>query len=360
MATALEDRIDLLDLPRDELEAPLRRWGEPRFRAQQIWHWLYSRLVDTPEAMHNLPKALRQRLLAETTVGGLEPLDRLRSEDGLTEKVLLLTADGQLLETVLMRHQGRNTVCASSQIGCSLGCVFCATGRAGFVRNLRVGEIVEQLLFYARLLRAEGAAVTNVVLMGMGEPLLNLDAVLQAIANLNHPEGLGLGMRRFTLSTAGVVPGIERLAREATGVGLAVSLHAPDDALRSRLMPINRRYPLASLLTACRWYTDSTGRRVTFEYALVDGLNDSDEHARRTAELLQGMLCHVNLIPVNPVDGDGDAAGARCEPPPQERVLRFQRMLAEAHIETTVRASRGADIRAACGQLRGRRPNPRP
>ena len=217
------------------------------------------------------------------------------------------------------------------------------------MRDLTSGEITAQVLYYARKLREENAHVTNVVFMGMGEPMLNYDAVWRAVSNLNDREGLALGARRFTISTAGVVPGIERLARESLAVGLAISLHAPDNALRDKLVPINRKHPLEELVPAAKFYVQRTGRRVTFEYALVDGLNDSDDHARRTAELLRGLLCHVNLMPLNPTPGCAYA------PAPPERILGFHETLVKGRIQTTVRVRRGLDIGAGCGQLRGQR-----
>jgi 23S rRNA (adenine2503-C2)-methyltransferase len=247
-----------------------------------------------------------------------------------------------------MHYTERITICASSQIGCPLACSFCATGQQGFVRSLSTGEIAAQILHFVRRLRQDNAHITNVVFMGMGEPMLNFDAVWQAIRNLNDPEGMSLGARRFTISTVGIVPGIERMARESLAVGLAISLHAADNALRDRLIPANRRYPLERLLAATRLYVERTGRRVTFEYALIDGLNDSDQHAQQTAQLLQGLLCHVNLIPVNPT------IGCDYEPSPRERILRFQEILVKQRIQTTVRLRRGLDVDAGCGQLRGR------
>lgn len=340
------NRINLLGLSLEELTRLVVDWGEPRFRATQIWRWIYHTLTDDPNEMGNLPKELRQRLIEQTYIGHLPVVDRVVEPDGLTEKVAFRASDGQIIETVLMRYTNRNTVCVSSQIGCPIGCLFCATGRSGYIRDLTVGEISAQVLYYSRRLREENAHVTNVVFMGMGEPLLNYDAVWQAIANLNDREGLALGIRRFTISTAGVVPGIEAMARAAQEVGLAISLHAPTDDLRNRLVPINRRYPLARLMEAVQLYIERTGRRVTFEYALADGVNDADEHARQMAELLQGTLCHVNLIPMNPVEG------CDFQPSPRERIMRFQEILVQERIQTTVRTTRGGDIQAACGQLR--------
>jgi 23S rRNA (adenine2503-C2)-methyltransferase len=341
------DKINLLDLTLPELVQLVVEWGEPRFRATQIWRWLYSTLAGDPAEMLNLPKDLRQRLQEQTYVGYLKPITSTMDEDHLTEKVLFETIDGQYLETVLMRYTNRNTICVSSQVGCPIGCTICATGQRGFVRNLTTGEVAAQTLHFARKLRDENAHVTNVVFMGMGEPMLNFDAVWRSILNLNDREGLALGSRRFTMSTAGVVPGIERLARESLAVGLAISLHAPDNALRDQLVPINRCYPLEQVIPASKFHIERTGRRVTFEYALMDGVNDSDDHARRTAALLRGLLCHVNLIPMNPTPN------VAYRPSPNERVLRFQEILVKERIQTTVRLRRGVDIQAGCGQLRG-------
>jgi 23S rRNA (adenine2503-C2)-methyltransferase len=348
---APEGRVSLLALSIEGLQALLRSWGEPRYRADQVWQWLYLRLAASPEEMTNIPRALRRRLAEETAITALEVAGCEASDDGETTKLLFRTADGQAFETVLMRYPERNTVCVSSQIGCAVGCDFCATGQAGLVRDLGADEIVAQVLHAARLLRDEGRTLTNVVLMGMGEPLLNYDAVWRAIGNLH--EGMGLGMRRFTISTSGIVPGIERLAAEGTAVGLAVSLHAPDDALRDRLVPINRRYPIEALLAAVARHAEATGRRPTFEYVLIDGVNDAPAHAERLAERLRGTLCHVNLIPLNATPG------CDLQPSPTRRVLAFRDVLLARGIETTVRLSRGSEIRAGCGQLRGARPDQR-
>jgi len=318
------DKTNLLDLSYEQLVALVVDLGQPRFRATQIWRWIYNTLTDDPNEMINLPKALRQYLIEKTYVGRLRVITIVKARDGLTEKVLFEAADRQRFETVLMRYT-----------------------QSGFVRDLTTGEITAQVLYYARQLREENALVTNIVLMGMGEPLLNYDNTWRAIVNLNDREGLALGARRFTVSTAGVVPGIEKMAREPLAVGLAVSLHAPNDALRDQLVPMNRRYPLEDLLQACKTYIRHRGRRVTFEYALAKGLNDSDEHAQQTADLLQGLLCHVNLIPLNPTPG------CDYEPSTRERVLRFQEILVKGRIQTTVRLRRGIDIQAGCGQLRG-------
>jgi 23S rRNA (adenine2503-C2)-methyltransferase len=344
--TPPSDRINLLDLSNEELVSLVVGWGQPRFRAAQIWRWIYHSLTANYDEMVNLPIALREQLAEQTVVGRLEAVDVVCSDDRLTEKTVFRTADRHYVETVLMRYTNRNTLCVSTQIGCALGCIFCSTGQSGFTRDLSAGEISAQVLHYAQKLARQNAHITNVVLMGMGEPLLNEDAVWRAIGNLNDREGLALGARRFTISTAGIVPGIERMAQEGIEVGLAVSLHAPDNALRSSIVPINRRYPIERLLEACRRYIERTGRRVTFEYILMAGINDSDDHARRTAALLRGLLCHVNLIPLNPSPLCPYEASSR------ERTMRFQEVLVNARIQTTLRASRGIEIEAGCGQLR--------
>jgi len=342
----MPDKINLLDLTLDELTQLVIDWGEPRFRALQIWRWVYNTLTSDPDEMVNLPKELRQRLRQEVYVGHLQPLATTVAEDGLSEKVLFAAADGQTLETVLMRYTNRNTVCVSSQIGCPVGCMFCATGQRGFVRNLTTGEIAAQVLYFARKLREQNAHVTNVVFMGMGEPLANYEAVMAGIRLLLSPEGLGLGARRITVSTSGIVPGIERLAGEGLQLGLAISLHAATDEVRDRIMPINRRYPIGRLLEAAARYSEKTGRRVTYEYTMIEGLNDTLIQARQLARLLSGQLCHVNLIPLNrSLDPALKASRG-------DRVAAFQRLLQDAHIPCTLRETKGQDILAACGQLR--------
>jgi 23S rRNA (adenine2503-C2)-methyltransferase len=267
------------------------------------------------------------------------------AEDGLTHKVLLRLHDGQQIETVLMRYpesgdsQGRATVCVSTQAGCAVGCPFCATGRMGLLRNLSPGEIVGQVIFFARRCQ-----VTNVVFMGMGEPLLNYDNTWRAIETLNHPRGFGLGARRMTISTSGIVPGIQRLAGEKLQVNLAISLHAPNDRLRNILVPVNRKYPIAALMQACKDYVEKTGRRVSYEYVLLAGVNDTPKLAHELGALLRGTLSHVNLIPLNPTA----SAFTR---PRHESVLAFQRVVRTYGIATTVRIERGVEISAACGQL---------
>ncbi len=344
----MSDSVTLPDLTYAQLQELLLSWGEPPFRADQVWRWLYCSLVEDFQAMRNLSKGLRHKLSRATRLWTLRPLAESVSADGLTRKILFALGDDQTIESVEMRYESRNTVCLSSQVGCALGCPFCATGQSGLVRNLTAGEIVEQAVFFARRLKAQGEKTDNVVIMGMGEPLANYAAVWQAIETLHDPGGFNLGARRITISTVGLVPGIERLSGESLQVGLAVSLHAPHDALRDKLVPVNRRYPLRHLLAACRRYGERTGRRITFEYALIDNLNDSVEQAQRLAHLLKGLFCHVNLIPLNPMDG------SPYRPSSRERVVAFSAELKRQGTACTVRLGRGIDIQAGCGQLRAR------
>lgn len=351
------------DLSYDELATLLREWGEPSFRADQVWQWLYRSLVGEWEGMANLPKDLRQRLDAELALVLLTPIAEQMSASQQTRKVLFRLHDGHTLEAVLMLYDDRKTVCVSTQVGCGMGCTFCATGQGGLGRNLSSGEIVAQVLYFARELRqakitqaqAEGEQaqlpdhpVSNVVLMGMGEPLANYEQTWKSIETLTDSRGYGLGARRITLSTVGLVPGIRRLTEEALPINLAVSLHAPDGELRDQLVPVNRRFPLMDLMAAIQDYVQKTRRRVTIEYALIKGINDSAHQARKLAALLDGLLCHVNLIPLNPTPG------SELEPSSRDAVGAFRDALEGAGIPVTVRMRRGIEIEAGCGQLRQR------
>jgi 23S rRNA (adenine2503-C2)-methyltransferase len=340
-------KTNLYDLSMDELTALIAGWGQPAYRARQVAEWLYKHKVSSIEQMTNLPRALRDRLAAETRIGAMELVGEQLSTDGQTVKRLFRLPDGQLIESVLMEYDdGRRTACISTQAGCAMGCVFCATGQMGFSRHLTDGEIVEQVVVFARQLEQEGDRLSNVVLMGMGEPLHNYDNTLKAIRRLSDPEGLGIGQRHITLSTVGLVPAIRRFADEGLQAGLAVSLHAATDEERSKLLPVNRRYPILELMDAVRYYIATSGRRVTFEWALIRGENDTLEQARRLGQLLTGLLCHVNLIPLNPTGGYG---GAPSDP---ERVAAFQAELKRRGVSSTVRVRRGIDIQAGCGQLK--------
>jgi len=355
MVTALN--LYLLDLTLPRLTEWLTAQGEPAYRAKQVYRHIYQTLSPGLGEMTDLPLSLRHHLARTVSLDPLQMVAEQASADGLTLKALFELPDGEAIESVLMLYgdeegeaRQRRTVCLSTQVGCAMNCVFCATGQGGWKRDLSAGEILGQVLYFARRARREDAAagITNVIFAGMGEPLANYDAVWEAIERLNDPAGFGLGARHVTVSTAGWVPGIQRLAAEKLQVGLAVSLHASDDALRSRLMPINRRYPVSQLMAACRAYVEATGRRISFEYVLISGVNASLAQARKLAALLRGMLCHVNLIPLNPVPGSGWAAPGRLE------VQAYQAALAAAGIPTSLRLGRGSDIQAACGQLRCR------
>jgi 23S rRNA (adenine2503-C2)-methyltransferase len=350
-AQMIAKRRNLYDLSFEEVHALLAAWGEPAFRARQVWEWLYRGYAADFEAMSNLPLALRNRLAETAVLQNGEVVSQMQSSDGETIKVLFRLPDGQLIETVRMLYEKRRTLCISTQAGCAMGCVFCATGQMGFFRNLSVGEIVAQVLYFARMLAAQGEHVTNVVMMGMGEPLHNYANTLAAVDRLTDPQGFNLGARKITISTVGLVPAIRRYADEQRQTPLAVSLHAATDAERDRLIPINKKWPIAELMAACRYYIEKTGRRLTFEWALIQGENDTVEQARALGLLLQGMLCHVNLIPLNPTAGYGGA------PSDRERVAAFQAKLSQHGVSSTVRVRRGIDIQAGCGQLRDRRLN---
>jgi len=361
--------LNLYNLALPDLEGLLHSWGQPTYRARQIYRQLYFHFVTDPLAMTDLPLELRERLAAETRIGTLQQMRIQTADEGLTRKALFQLPSGEVVESVLMVYPDRATACVSTQAGCAMGCVFCATGRLGLLQNLTPGQIVEQALWAARELkglRTEGqglrrlpheknhsvlgpqsSSLTNVVFMGMGEPFANYDRWWQSVERLHDPRGFNLGARGLTVSTVGLVPGIRRLAGEALPINLAISLHSPDDALRSEMMPINRRYPIAALLDATRDYIAQTRRRVSFEYVLLQGKNDRPEQAIALADLLQGMLCHVNLIPWNPVPGTPLGRSDRA------RVLRFQQELVDRGIACTVRVERGMSIAAACGQLAG-------
>ncbi|HEX6511082.1 MAG TPA: 23S rRNA (adenine(2503)-C(2))-methyltransferase RlmN [Chloroflexota bacterium] len=326
----------------------LRELGQPAFRARQIADWKFRKLAGGYGEMRNLPLELREHLERELPFSTLRATEQQQSADGQTTKLLFELQDGQLIESVLMRFEDRNTVCVSSQAGCKMACSFCATGHGGWRRNLTRDEIVDQVLHFGRLLQPEGRHVTNVVFMGMGEPLDNYDNVLTSIHTLNAPEGFGLGARNITVSTCGLVPAIRRLGQEPVQVNLAVSLAATTDERRDELIPVNRRWPIDELLTACDEYARATRRRVTFEYVLIAGVNDSVEEARRLAGLLHGRLAHVNLIPLNPVQGDAYRR------PEEAAIRRFEDVLRGARTPVSIRYSRGVDIVAGCGQLRAR------
>jgi 23S rRNA (adenine2503-C2)-methyltransferase len=333
------------DLSFNQLEALLAQWEQPRYRALQIWQAVYRDLAAGPEAITTIPRALRERLAGELSYSGLVPKVEAHSSDGQTRKVLFQLADGREIETVLMGYESRRTTCISTQAGCAMGCVFCATGQMGFRRHLSAGEIVEQVLWFARELKAQDDRLTNIVVMGMGEPFHNYDATMEAVDRLNDARGFNFGARRITISTVGLVPMIERFAAEKRQVNLAISLHAATDDLRAELLPVNRKYPLAQLFAAARRYYDETHRRVTFEWALIEGKNDTPEQARALALWVKGLPCHVNVIPLNPTRDYAGRATTR------ERAAAFKAALESYGIPCTIRVRRGIDINAGCGQL---------
>lgn len=335
-----------LDLP--ALTDLLQSWDEPAYRAKQIWQGLYQHFWNAPEQFTSLPKSLREKITENLNFTALTPTSQLVSSDKQTIKTLFKLHDGKVIEAVLMKYDRRRTLCISSQAGCAMGCVFCATGQMGFGRHLTSGEIAAQVMYYAHLLNETGERVTNVVVMGMGEPFHNYDNTLAAIDRLNDADGYNFGARRFTVSTVGLAPSIRRFANEERQVNLAVSLHAADDDMRLSMMPVDKRYPIAEVIEACRYYVEKTGRRVTFEWALIHSLNDTVEVARRLALLLKGLNCHVNAIPLNPTTGYSGKATNR------QRAEKFKETLEQAGVPCTIRMRRGIDITAGCGQLAGK------
>ena len=359
----------IYDLDLDEITSLLKEWNEPAYRAKQIWQGLYQHLYNSPEQFSNLPKSLREKLAEHFTFSPFKVKLYLDSADGFTRKTLFELPDQNLIEAVLMRYgdpadspqikapapnsenlrgaKNRRTLCISTQAGCAMGCVFCATGQMGFKRNLTSGEIVAQVMYYARTLKDMNESVTNIVLMGMGEPFHNYDNTMEAIDRLNNADGFNFGARRFTISTVGLVPQIRRFADEKRQVNLAISLHAAEDEERLAIMPVNKRYKINDVIEACRYYVEQTGRRVTFEWALINGVNDTPEVAKRLASRLRGLMCHVNAIPLNPTPGyEGHATD-------RQRALIFKETLEQAGIPCTIRMRRGIDIQAGCGQLAG-------
>ncbi len=337
--------LNLYDLSFDGLMKLLQEFDQPAFRAKQIWQGIYQSLWTDMSDFSNLPLSLRDRISDQYSLAGLSLEKELSSSDGQTHKYLYSLADGKAIETVLMAYHDRNTVCISSQVGCAMGCKFCATGNMGFIRNLTTGEIVEQVIKSAVILLSNGEKLTNVVFMGMGEPFHNYQAVQEAIVILNDPDGFGMGKRRFTISTVGIVSGIKKLTEERSQINLALSLHAADDQLRSTIVPVNSKYNISTLMRACDEYLEITKRRITIEWALIDGVNDTVEQARKLVDLIKGKLFHVNLIQLNPVDHYSG------KPTQDQNAKDFQNIVEAAGITCTIRLRRGIDIQAGCGQL---------
>lgn len=338
----MEKKINLRDLQLSELQQLVKSAGQPAFRAKQMFSWIYKG-VTCFDQMTNVPKALREKLEETCTIGRLEILQVQKSKTDGTRKYLYGLSDGNAVESVFMKYKYGNSICVSSQAGCRMGCAFCASTRNGLSRNLTPGEILSQIM------EAEadtGEKIGHIVVMGTGEPFDNYDNLAAFIRIVNDKDGLNIGMRNITVSTCGLVPVIGRFAEDFPQVNLAVSLHGTTDEIRGSMMPVNRRYPVDVLIHACRDYTEKTGRRITFEYTMVSGVNDSDADADRLCRLLRGMLCHVNLIPLNKVSGTGFDTVSRA------RAGEFAELLQSRGIPATVRRELGADIDAACGQLR--------
>ncbi len=346
-----EQRPEIRALTSEEMMTAMEKINEKPFRGKQIFHWVQNAGVQSWEDMRNLSSPLRDKLADYFCLHPLKLLLEQVSQDG-TRKYLWELPDGNRIESVLLFHGGdftrkHTTLCVSTQVGCPMGCSFCATGKLGLTRNLSVGEIVSQVLDCLNLWQDESFKINNLVYMGMGEPLLNLPAVLKSIKLLNHEDGQNIGIRRITVSTCGLVPQIEQLAAENLDLVLAVSLHAPNNALRNQIMPVNSTYPLEDLLEACRYYISKTGRRVTFEYALIQGFNDGVKNARELAALLKGLKANLNLIPVN------NTVESKYQKPLDEEIKKFLKILKQEGIEAVIREEKGSDIAAACGQLAG-------
>ena len=336
-------KIDIKSMNINELEDLLKELGEPKFRAKQIFDWLHAKQVDSFEEMTNLSKGLREKLSDTAAINGVEIVRKLVSQIDGTRKYLFALSDGAIIESVLMKYEHGNTVCISTQVGCRMGCKFCASTLDGVERGLTAGEMLSQI--YA-IQKDCGERVHGTVLMGSGEPLDNYDNVVKFLRLVNDPKGQNMGQRHITLSTCGLVDKMYDLAEEDLQITLAVSLHAPNDGIRTQTMPIAKVYSMDKLLQACRDYADKTKRRITFEYALIHGVNDGDDHAWELVKKLRDMLCHVNLIPVNDVKERNYVKSTA------DRVKRFAGILNENGVETTVRRKLGSDIDAACGQLR--------
>ena len=330
-----------------EIESYLIDDGEPSYRAKQIWKGLYQHRYFAWEEFSSLPKSLRQKLEELFSITSIVKVSSVFSNDLQTEKVLFRLKDSSYIESVLLRNDNRLTLCISTQSGCPVGCVFCATGNLGFKRNLSSGEIIEQVIFFIKALKPNAEKLTNIVLMGMGEPFLNYDNTISAVTRLNDANGLNIGARRITISTIGIIDRIKQFSEKELQINLSVSLHAPNDQLRDHLVPLTKKFPLLDLINACRSYFDKTNRRITFEYVMIKGINDSPILALELVTLLKGLNCHVNLIPLNPTSHFSG------KPSDASTIREFGRILIEKGIAASIRDSQGADIQAGCGQLAG-------
>jgi 23S rRNA (adenine2503-C2)-methyltransferase len=337
------DKTDIKSMTYEDIQSFFESFGEKKFRADQVFQWLHQKLVTSYDAMTNLSKSLQQTLKEETKITSLEIVDQLVSKIDGTEKYLFKLEDGHVIESVLMRYKHGNSVCISSQVGCRMGCYFCASTIGGLVRHLSASEMLEQI--YA-IQRHTGERVSNVVVMGTGEPLDNYDALLKFIHIIKDEKGLNISGRNITVSTCGLIDEIKALADENLSITLAISLHAPNDSIRKSMMPIAIKSTIDDLLNVCKYYTQKTHRRITFEYSLIAGVNDSPLQAKELSQRLKGLLCHVNLIPINPIEERDYKQGST------EAIDKFKTVLTQRGITATVRRELGRDIQAACGQLR--------
>jgi 23S rRNA (adenine2503-C2)-methyltransferase len=342
-----EMKPSIYSLQLEELQNWLVEHGEKAFRAQQVYDWLYKKRASSFEDMSNLSKSLRDKLEQYFSITTLKTIIEQTSTDG-TIKFLFELHDGYSIETVLMRHEYGNSVCVTTQVGCRIGCTFCASTLGGLKRNLEAGEIVAQVVKVQQTLDETDERVSSVVIMGIGEPFENYDNMLSFLKTINHEKGLNIGARHITVSTSGIIPKIYHFADEELQINFAISLHAPNMEIRSRLMPINRAYKLPDLMKAVRYYIEKTGRRVSFEYGLFGGVNDQVKHAEELAQLIKGIKCHVNLIPVNYVP-ERDYVRT-----PREQIFKFEKTLKDRGVNVTIRREQGSDIAAACGQLRAK------
>lgn len=339
----MKDRIDLKGIKLDELKKIMMEKGFPSYRAQQIFHWVYQRNINSFQDMSNLPKKLRKKLGSIFILTQTKCFKKQKSSDG-SEKFLFQLVDGEYIETVLIKNKNRNTLCISSQVGCRWNCLFCASGKIGFKRNLQTGEMIEQILSVQRI---TGDAIQNIVFMGMGEPFDNFENVIKTIQIINEKQGLNIGARKITVSTCGIVPAIIKFIELPLQVELSISLHSPDEKTRTKLMPVNKKYPLNELINACRLYFEKKNRQITFEYLMLKEVNDSVGQANKLCQMISDLDAKVNLIIYNPIDSHDNLF-----PSNEQTIDIFQEILKVKHIPVTIRYSKGQDIDAACGQLR--------
>ncbi|MDK2799882.1 MAG: rRNA (adenine2503-C2)-methyltransferase [Clostridiales bacterium] len=338
----MEQKVNLKDLTFDELEKFFLNIHQPKYRAKQVFQWLHRGVTDFDQ-LTNLSKELRHQLKEISYISTLSIAEKYQSKLDGTIKYLLRLNDGNLIESVIMKYKHGISICISTQVGCRMGCNFCASTIGGLVRHLTPGEMIDQVIFLQKDIQDR---ISNIVLMGIGEPLDNYDNVIKFLKNVNHPAGINIGYRHITLSTSGLVPGIIKLSKENMPITLSVSLHAPNDKIRNTIMPVNRSYNIDKVLEACKIYTEITKRRITFEYAMIAGVNDSAENAEELSTRIKGMLCHVNLIPINKIKEKEYSRSS------DKKINTFKAILEKKGISTTVRRELGGDINASCGQLR--------